>query len=201
MPCILTRCRAFVLPGHNTARYKRLQRILCSQCNYTTHAKKQRTGLYSGFSCDCARSIAHDTRPTQQAITPPMPRWRAYTRQDALNRYQILPPRRCTVQVSIAAYYNNVYKRVQGRALSWIHARRYSISQTMPARRGLDTSNARRLEVWHRVSSQPGRDGILAPSTRRGSPAAGERRAARNHWRLPPQLFSGCRPIANKGKQ
>lgn len=30
---------------------------------------------------------------------------------------------------------------------------------------GLDTSHARRLAVWHRVS--------LAPSTRRGSPAAG----------------------------
>lgn len=29
----------------------------------------------------------------------------------------------------------------------------------------------------------------------------GVRRAARNHWRLPPQLFSGCRPIANKGEQ
>lgn len=38
-------------------------------------------------------------------------------------------------------------------------------------------------------------------SARRGSPAAGARRAARNHWRLQPQLFSGFRPIANKGEQ
>lgn len=37
--------------------------------------------------------------------------------------------------------------------------------------------------------------------TRRGSPATGARRAARNHWRLPPHLFSGFRPIANKGEQ
>ena len=36
---------------------------------------------------------------------------------------------------------------------------------------------------------------------RRGSPAAGARLAARNHWRLSPQLFSGFRPIANRGQQ
>lgn len=57
------------------------------------------------------------------------------------------------------------------------------------------------------VQGQPGglqsgtgsavRPGILVLSTRRGSPAAG----ARNHWRLPPQLFSGFRPIANRGQQ
>ena len=29
----------------------------------------------------------------------------------------------------------------------------------------------------------------------------GARRAARNHWRLPPYLFSGFRPIANRGQQ
>nr|DAE76410.1 MAG TPA: hypothetical protein [Caudoviricetes sp.] len=40
-----------------------------------------------------------------------------------------------------------------------------------------------------------------APSTRRGSPAAGMRRAARNHWRLSPHLFPGFRPIANRGQQ
>ena len=39
------------------------------------------------------------------------------------------------------------------------------------------------------------------PTPRRGSPAAGAWRAARNHWRLPPYLFSGFRPIANRGQQ
>ena len=29
----------------------------------------------------------------------------------------------------------------------------------------------------------------------------GTRRAARNHWRLPPHLFSGFRPITNRGQQ
>ena len=40
-----------------------------------------------------------------------------------------------------------------------------------------------------------------APSTRLDSTAAGARLAARNHWRLPPHLFSGFRPIANRGQQ
>lgn len=57
---------------------------------------------------------------------------------------------------------------------------------TGSARRRLDTSHARRLVIWYRVS--------LAPSTRRGSPAAKARRAARNYWRLPPHLFFGLSP-------
>lgn len=86
-------------------------------------------------------------------------------------RTQQIPATPDAVQASTAAYYNNVYKGAD-------HARRCSISQTMPARRALDASHARQ-----------------------GSPAAGARRAARNHWRLPPYLFSGFRPIANKGEQ
>ena len=99
------------MPGCNTAPYKRLQRVLCCQCNYTAHATKQRTRLYSCFSCDFARSTAHDNRPTQAAIIPPAPRWRAYTRPEAFNRYQIPPPRRTLHRPAQAAYYNKVYKR------------------------------------------------------------------------------------------
>nr|DAG60771.1 MAG TPA: hypothetical protein [Caudoviricetes sp.] len=61
-------------------------------------------------------------------------------------------------------------------------------------------AQARRLAIWHRSAFRAHRSSP-APSTRRGSPAAGAGRAARNHWRLPPQLFSGCRPIANRGQQ
>ena len=43
--------------------------------------------------------------------------------------------------------------------------------------------------------------GAQTMQSRWGSPVAWTRRAARNHWRLSPQLFSGFRPIANKGKQ
>lgn len=100
----------------NTAPHKRLQRVLLCKCNYTAHVTKQRTGLYSGVSCDCTRSTAHDTRPTQTAIIPPAPRWRVSQRPDALNRYQIPPPRRDAAQTSAADYYNKVYKRVQGCA-------------------------------------------------------------------------------------
>ncbi len=199
MPCILTRCRAFILPTCNTTLYKHLQRVLRRQCNYTTHTAKQRTGLHSGFSYDCTRSTAHNTRPTKAAIISPAPRWRAYTRPDALSRYLILPSRRTLHRPAQAAYYNNVYK---GR----------SASQTVPAaaghllpcadcwqvltrcqqhrpgapaegsaRRSLDASRARRLEVWHRVSGQGGRSGALHPagqSSSRGTAGGAEPLAA-----------------------
>ena len=46
MPCILTRCRAFVLPGDNTAPYKRLHRVLCCQCKlYHPHHKTAHRAL------------------------------------------------------------------------------------------------------------------------------------------------------------
>ena len=80
-----------------------------------------------------------------------------------------------------AVYYNKVYKRVQRCAPLRGQRLHLSIWQGS-ARRGLDASHARRLEIWHRVSGQGGR-------------------AARNHWRLSPHLFSGFRPIANKGEQ
>ena len=69
-----------------------------SMQNYTAHATKQRAGLYSGISCDCIRSTAHDSRPTHADIIPPAPRWRAYTRP---KRLQHIPdttatPGRCT---------------------------------------------------------------------------------------------------------
>lgn len=52
--------------------------------------------------------------------------------------------------------------------------------RTMPAAAGQQSGRA----VWH---PPPG--------------GAVQRRAARNHWRLAPHLFSGCRPIANRGQQ
>lgn len=191
-----TRCRAFILPCCNTAPYKRLQRVLHRQCSYTANAAKQCTELCRGFSGDCARSTVHNTRPTQAAIIPHAPRWSVSQRPPAHTRYH-RHAGRCTGQHRPPIIIR--YIRVQGvRPLLWIHSRRGSTSQTMPARRGLDTSNARRLAIWHRsaVRTHP-----LTPSTRRGSPAAGAQRAARNHWRLSPQLFSGFRPIANKGEQ
>lgn len=157
MPCILTRCGAFLLPGCNTAKYKPLQRVLPCQCNYIAHAAKQRTGLYSGFSCDCPRSTANDTRPTQADIMPSATRWSAHTHRDAPHRYQIPAPRRTLYRLAQPPYYNKVYKGAADCRLC------------KPGG-GLDTSHARRLAIWHRSAVRAHR---LAPSTRRGSPAAG----------------------------
>lgn len=77
---------------------------------YTTHAVKQRTGLYNGFSCNFTHSTAHDTKPTQQAIAQPATRWSAYQRPDALHRYQIPPPHRALYRSAQQPYYNKVYK-------------------------------------------------------------------------------------------
>lgn len=62
------------MPCYNTAKYKRLQRVLHRQCNYTANDTKQRTRLYRCFSCYLTHSTAHDTRPTQADIIPPAPR-------------------------------------------------------------------------------------------------------------------------------
>lgn len=162
--------------------------------SYTINDAKQRTGLYSGFSCDHTRSTAYNTRPTQAAIIPPALHWSVCHRPDALNRYQIPPPRRTLYRSAQPPYYNNVYK---GASLLWIHARQCSKSQTMPARRGQLLPCVDRWQVLHLLRGQR----LDASNARRGSPAAGARRAARNHWRLAPQLFSGFRPIANRGQQ
>lgn len=112
-------------------KYKRLQRLLYHPCS-SDHAAKQRTRLYRRFSCDLTHSTAHDTRPTQAAIIPPVPRWSVSQRRSTSSTYQILAPRRTLYRSAHTAYYNNVYK---GAALLWIHARQRNTSQTMPARR------------------------------------------------------------------
>lgn len=87
----------------NTAPYKRLQRVFCFLCtSYTTHAVKQRTWLYSGFSWDLLNSTAVYTRPTHADITPPAPRWSVSQRPDALQRIPdtTVTPGRCTGQHS-----------------------------------------------------------------------------------------------------
>lgn len=149
--------------GCNTVPYKRLQRLFCHQCKYTAHAAKQRTVLYSVFSVDLTYSSAHNTVTTQADYTPPAPRWSVSQRRSISSAYQIQPPRRTLYSSAQPPYYNNVYK---GAPLLWIHARRCSISQTMPARRGLNTSHAWRLVIWHRVS--------LSPSIRRGRAGGAE---------------------------
>lgn len=111
-----TRCRAFILPCCNTATYKRLQRVLPCQFNYTAHAIKHHTELCRGFSCNCTHSTARDTRPTHAAIIPPVPRWSVSQRRNAssiYHRYQ-RHAGRCTGQHSRPIIIR--YIRVQGCA-------------------------------------------------------------------------------------
>jgi hypothetical protein len=133
--------RLLFLTCCNTPKHKLLQRVFRRSCNYTTSTSKQRTGLCSGFSCDLPHSTAYDTRPTKADIMPPAPRWSVYQRPDCLQAYTKIPPPRRTLYRSEQPPIIIRYIRTP---LLWIHARQCSIPQTMPARRGLDTSHA-----WH----------------------------------------------------
>lgn len=162
------------MPCYNTAPYKRLQRVLCRSCNYTTNATKQRTRPYRGISCylPCFSAVVWrciklycTTCTTLERIT------HAWT---ACTRYQIPPPRRTLYRSTQPPYYNNVYKG------AWV--------QQIADRASPEGSRCfpRLALAWHRVSLAF----CFLPGT-----------AARNHWRLSPQLFSGFRPITNKGEQ
>ena len=170
------------MPCCNTAPYKRLQRVSCRPCSfYTTHITKQRIGLYRGVSVNLAHSSAHNTAATQADYIPHTPRWRAYHQAQLLHQSR----------------YHRHAGRFTGQSSRPIIIRYIRVR---PCYGSMPDSSAYHkpckpagLAIWHRVS--------LAPSTRRGNPAAGTRRAARNHWRLSPYLFSGFRPIANRGQQ
>lgn len=150
-------CRAFALLCCNVATHKRLQRVLCRLCSYTTNSAKQRTGLYRGVSYNLPHSTAANTRPTQAAIIPPAPRWSVSQRRSTSSAYQIPPPRRTPYRSAQTAYYNKVYKGATVRRLLWIHARRCSTSQTMPARRVLLLPPVDRWQVLTRYQQhKPG---------------------------------------------
>lgn len=175
------------MPCCNVATRKRLQCVLLRPCNYTTHATKQRTGLYRSFSCGLTHSTAHDTRPTQAAIIPPVPLWNVSQRRSTSSTYQIPPPRRTLCRSAQPPYYNKVYKGGQ-----------CSIPQTVPAAGSRYFPRPAACDLA--PGQQSGRTGLHSPpggAVKR----QGAQRAARNHWRLPPQLFSGFRPIANRGQQ
>lgn len=128
------------LPCCNTSPYKHLQCPLFRSCNYTALTQNAFTGLYRCFSSHstcfdavvwrcillCC-TVCKALESTQTNAAPP-----AYT------RYQT--PRRTLYRSAQPLYYNNVYKGARVRPLLWIHSGRHDLSQTMPARRGLDAS-------------------------------------------------------------
>ena len=186
------------MPCCNTATYKRLQRPLFRTCSYTAHAIKQCTRLYRRFSGYLPYSTAANNRPTQAAITLPAPRWSVSQRRSTSSEYQIPAPRRTLYRSAQPPYYNKVYKGATVRpcyrsmpdGVADCKPRQPGGVSMLPTPGGLQSGTGSAVRA-HR----------LAHSTRRSIPAAGARRAARNHWRLPPQLFSGFRPIANRGQQ
>lgn len=157
---------------YNTAAYKRLQRVLRRSCNYTTRTAKQRTGLYSGFSCNLSHSTSTNTRPTQAAIIPLAPFWIVSQRRITSSTYQIPPPRRTLHRSVQTAYYNKVYK---GAAVP---------TCTGPARRLRSGTGS----VW-----------LLPPGGAVQQQGCGGRRGTIGGSRR--ISFSGFRPIANRGQQ
>lgn len=91
------------------------------------------------------------------------------------------------------------YIRVQGRACYGYMLD--GATHRRPCQRGgvsmLPTPGG--LQSGTGSADRAGRSGTLHPAGQ--SSSRGARRAARNHWRLPPHLFSGFRPIANRGQQ
>lgn len=168
----------------------------CSvNASYTTNAAKQRTGLYSGFSGYLPHSIANYTRPTQADIMPPVQHWSVSQHRSTSSAYQIPPPHRTLYRAGqppiiiryirvqrCAPCYGSMPAR-RGQLLPYadrwqvlIHRQQYRPGapaegsafppvQGQPGG-GLDASHARRLAVWHRVSSQgaPEQPGTLHPA-------------------------------------
>lgn len=108
----------------------------------TAHAAKRITGLYRGFSCDLPHFTAANTRPTQAAIIPPVPRRTLYRPAQ--------PP-----------YYNKVYKGARVRPCYGSMPDSAAHCRPCQPGGGLDTSHARRLAIWHR--SAAGRTGWHPP--------------------------------------
>lgn len=103
----------------------------------------------------CGRASCYAVQPAR--------RWRVYKQAQHLHRYQIPTPRQTLYRSAQPPYHNKVYIRVQRCALLWIHVRRCSITQTMPARRGQFLPCADCWQVLTRfqqyrpgVPSQPG---------------------------------------------
>jgi hypothetical protein len=107
------------------------------------------------LSCGCASDYT----------APPVPRWGASHRNSVSSVYPIPTPRRTLYRSAHTAYYNKVYKGAAYR-----RPRKPGGVSMLPTPGGLRSGTGSAVRA-HR----------LAHSTRRSSPAAGTRRAARNH--------------------
>lgn len=180
MPCIDTVQGFSFCPAAReplTSIYRDLSAV---HAIYTARTPKPFTWLYRSVSVNSTHSRAHNTAATQAACTPPASRWRAYRQAQHLHRYQIPPPRRTLYRPTQLPYYNKVYKDAAVRPCygSMPDGAAYhrpckpgGVSMLLTPG-GLRSGTVSTVRA-HRVSP--------APSTRRGSPVAGARQAARNH--------------------
>lgn len=157
--------------------------------------QKRLQGFTGAFFCDCTRLTAHDTSPIQPAIIPPATRWSVSQRRSISSTYQTQPLCRTLYRATQPPYYNKVYKGAGVRSCyrstpdGATHYRPYKPGGVSSYRLWISGKHCTGRGVS--ILSTPGslqsgtrsavRAHRLEPSTRRGSPAAGARRAARNH--------------------
>lgn len=160
---------------------------------YTANDTKQRTRLYRCFSCYLTHSTAHDTRPTQADIIPPAPRRTLHksAQPPIIIRYigggaavqhtaDHASPAGSAAAVCGSLASAAPGAPAEGSALPSVPGRPGGLQS------GTGQRSGRTGSAWHLL---PG--GAVQQQERGG--------AARNYWRLLPHLFSGFRPIANRG--
>lgn len=186
-----------------TARFVQLMQLYHQRRKTAHKALQWIFRLFAVFCRCCSAGVS-------SYIVLPAPRWSVSQRRNTSSVYQIPPPRLTLCREAQLPIIIK-YIRVQRCALLWPHARQRNTSQTMPARRGQLLPCADRWQVLHPTHLLRGQRLHLcrvspaafnlapvssqgAPSTRRGSPVAGARWAARNHWRLAAASLFGLSP-------
>ena len=178
---------------------------LYSKRRKTAHrALQERFRLFTLF---CRRCVAGASAYTAPAAT----RWSVSQRRSASSAYQIPAPRRTPYRSAQPQTMQARRSQLVPSLDRWqvlTHCQQYrpcapAEGSASPPVQG-QPGGVSMLPIPGGLRSDTGsavRKHRLAPYTRLGSPAEEARRAARNNWRLSPQLFSGFRPIANKGEQ
>lgn len=161
-------------------------------------ATKQHTGLCRGILYNLTDSTAHDIRSAQAAIMPPAPRRTLYRSAQPPIIIMYIRGQGCApVMDPCQTVQHTADHASPAGSAPTVCGSLASAAPGAPADGSASPS----------VQGQPGglQSGTGQRSGRTGwHPQPGgavQRCAARNHWRLSPHLFSGFRPIANKGEQ
>lgn len=182
----LLRVQGFSFAMKRMSHTQTFTAAFCRPCIYTAQTPKPFTGLYSGVSVNLTHSNARNTAGTQAAYTSTATRWKAYRQALHLHRYQIPAPRR-TPHSSAQPPIIIRYIRVQGCApvMDLCQTVQHIADHASPAacNLALGQQSGRTL---HPAGQSSGR-GVAGGGGTTGG--------------LSPHLFSGFRPIANRGQQ